>query len=79
MEHERYAGKIRCGYGKHAAGKNTGFQKDDVIVEIGGHSKRMTESELIGQLLQNHQAGEKVKATVLRGSERIELSLPMQL
>jgi hypothetical protein len=65
-------------YGKHAAGKNAGFQKDDVIVQIDGQSKRMTESELIGQLLQNHQTGEKVKASVLRGSERIELSLPMQ-
>jgi hypothetical protein len=65
-------------YGKHAAAKNAGFQKDDVIVQIAGQSKRMTESELIGHLLQNHQAGEKVKATVLRGNERVELSLPMQ-
>jgi len=65
-------------YGKHAAGKIAGFQKDDVIVQIAGESKRITESELIGHLLQNHQVGEKVKATVLRGSERVELSLPMQ-
>jgi hypothetical protein len=65
-------------YGKHAAAKNAGFQKDDVIVQIAGQSKRMTESQLIGHLLQNHQFGEKVNATVLRGSERIELSLPMQ-
>jgi len=65
-------------YGKHAAGKNAGFQKEDVIVQIAGQSKRMSESELIGHLLQNHQAGEKVKATVLRGNERMELSLPMQ-
>ena len=65
-------------YGKHAAGKNAGFQMDDVIVRIDGKSNRMTESELIGHLLLDHQAGEKVKTTVLRGSERIELSLPMQ-
>lgn len=65
-------------YGKHAAGKNAGFQKEDVIVQVAGQSKRMTESELIGHLLQNHQAGEKVTATVLRGNERVELSLPMQ-
>ena len=65
-------------YGKHAAGKNAGFQKDDVIVQIDGQSKRMTESELTGHLLQNHQVGENVKASVLRGNERIELSLPMQ-
>lgn len=65
-------------YGKHAAGKNAGFQKDDVIVQIAGQSKRMSESELIGQLLQNHQVGENINATVLRGNERVELSLPMQ-
>ncbi len=65
-------------YGKHAAAKNAGFQKDDLIVQIAGQSKRMTESELIGHLLQNHQVGEEVKATVLRGSERVELELPMQ-
>jgi hypothetical protein len=65
-------------YGKHAAAKNAGFQKDDVIVQIAGQSKRMTESELIGHLLRNHQAGEKVKTTVLRGNGRVELTLPMQ-
>jgi hypothetical protein len=65
-------------YGKFAAGKNAGFQKDDVIVQISGLSNRMTESELLGYLLQNHQAGEKVNTTVLRGTERVELMLPMQ-
>jgi hypothetical protein len=65
-------------YGKHAAGKHAGFQKNDVIVQIAGQTKRVTESELIGHLLQHHQAGEKVEATVLRGSDRLELALPMQ-
>ena len=32
---------------------------------------------MIGHLLQKHQAGERVKATVLRGKERVELTLPM--
>ena len=65
-------------YGKHAAAKNAGFQKDDVIVEIDGITKRLTEGELIGHLLAKHQPGEKVKTTVLRGERRVELSLPMQ-
>ncbi len=65
-------------YGKHAAAKNAGFQKDDVIVQLAGESARMTESEMIGQLLRNHRAGEKVRATIMRGHERIELMLPMQ-
>jgi hypothetical protein len=65
-------------YGKHAAAKNAGFKKDDVIVELDGQSQRMTEGELMGYLLKKHVPGEKVKATVLRGQEKVELMLPMQ-
>ena len=65
-------------YGKHAAAKNAGFQKDDVIVELDGRSSRVSESGLLGRLLVEHQPGEQVKAVVLRGTERRDLSLPMQ-
>ncbi len=65
-------------YGKHAAAKNAGFQKDDVLVELNGQSARITEGELIGHLLQQTKPGEKLKATVLRGDKRVELLLPMQ-
>jgi S1-C subfamily serine protease len=65
-------------YGNHAAAKKAGFEKDDVIIVLDGRKQRVTESELIGQLLEAHKAGEKVDATVLRGSERVSLQLPMQ-
>ena len=65
-------------YGLHAAAKNAGFQKEDVIVEIDGVTTRMTEGELIGYLLAKHLPGERVTAAVQRGTQRIELSLPMQ-
>lgn len=65
-------------YGKHAAAKKAGFAKDDVLVEVGGLSRRMTEGELIGALLRKHPAGDKVNVTVLRGMERVNLVLPMQ-
>ena len=65
-------------YGKHAAAKNAGFQKDDVIVELDGAPARTTEGELIGRLLEKHRPGEKVTAVVLRGTQRVELTLPMQ-
>lgn len=54
-----------------------GFQKGDVIVEIDGSSKRMTESELIGAMIK-HRPGDKVKTTVLRGGQRVELAVTMQ-
>ncbi len=65
-------------YNEHAAAKKAGFQKDDIIVELAGSSARASESELIGRLLKSYQPGDKVKTVVLRGSKRIELSLPIQ-
>jgi len=65
-------------YGSHAAAKKAGFQKGDVIVALDGAAGRVTESELIGRLLQKHLPGEQLKATVLRGQQRVELNLPMQ-
>jgi len=65
-------------YGKHAAAKNAGFQKDDVIVELDGQSVRLTEGEFIGKILQKTRPGEKLKTIVLRGDKHVELLLPMQ-
>jgi S1-C subfamily serine protease len=65
-------------YGIHAAAKQAGFQKDDLIVEIDRDSKRMSESQLIGNLLRKRSAGDRVPVTVLRRSERVALKLPIQ-
>lgn len=65
-------------FGKHAAAKKAGFQKDDVIVQLDGRTDRMTESELFGRFLQERMPGQQVKAAVLRGTQRVELTLPMQ-
>ena len=65
-------------YGKHAAAKKAGFQKEDVIVAIDGVTSRLSEGELIGRLLQSRKAGELVDVTVLRGTERVQMKLPMQ-
>jgi hypothetical protein len=65
-------------YGNHAAAKKAGFEKDDIIVEIAGLTERLSEGEYIGRMLQGHSIGENVKATVLRGDKRLELTMPMQ-
>ena len=65
-------------YGKHAAAKNAGFQKEDIITELDGSSARITEGMAIGRLLRAHKPGDKVKTTVLRGGKSVELSLPIQ-
>ena len=65
-------------YDDHAAGKRAGFQKEDVILRVGDLEREMSESELLGELLRERKAGEKVPVTVLRGEERLQLELPMQ-
>jgi len=65
-------------YGTHAAAKKAGFQKQDVIVEIDGLSRRLSEGELIGHLLRHHQPGGQVRTIVVRDTARVDLSLPIQ-
>lgn len=70
-------------YGEHAAAKNAGFRKGDVVLRIEGintaDSKTgWTESELIGKLLSQHTSPTKLACTVLRDNQRIELAWPIQ-
>jgi len=65
-------------YGPHAAAKNAGFQKEDVLIEVVGIKERISESRLHGHLMQEHFKGEQVPVKVLRGGRTLELKLPMQ-
>src|SRR5262249_16646058 len=65
-------------YGAHAAAKNAGFRKGDVLVEIEGKTDRLTESELMTRLINEKHPGDKVAAVVLRDGQRIALSWPIQ-
>jgi hypothetical protein len=65
-------------YGPHAAAKKEGFQKDDILVQVGDLKQRITESAIIGHLLQHHRPGEKLTAIVQRSGKRVELKLPQQ-
>lgn len=65
-------------YGPHAAAKKAGFQKDDILVEVGDLKQRITESAIIGHLLLHHLPGEKLPAVVLRAGKKVELKMPQQ-
>lgn len=65
-------------FNKHGTAKKVGFLKDDVIVAVNGFAARASEGEMIGRVLQTTKIGETVDVTVLRGSERVALKLPMQ-
>jgi len=57
-------------YGKHAAAKNAGFQKDDVIVELDGRSSRISESGLLGRRAPRHRTQGAVAADAVTHTER---------
>ena len=65
-------------YWEHAGAKKAGFKKEDVIIELDGTKERVTESQLIGRLLEKNSPGQKLKATVLRGDQKLELFIPLQ-
>lgn len=65
-------------FNKHGAAKKAGFLKDDIIVRVGEFGARMGEGELIGRILQSTRPGGSLEVDVLRGAERVRLSLPMQ-
>ncbi|MBI5767663.1 MAG: thioredoxin family protein [Verrucomicrobia bacterium] len=65
-------------FGNHGAAKRAGVLKDDVVLAFDGIESRVTEGELIGRVLQTRRLGETVGVTLLRGSERVVVKLPMQ-
>lgn len=65
-------------YGEHAVAKRAGFQKDDIIFEFDGQSKRMSESDFLAYTMQKKMPGDEVPVSVLRGGQRVKLKLPMQ-
>ena len=65
-------------YGEHAAAKNAGFRKGDVVLGVQGIQGRVDESQLIGMLLALHPKPTRIQASVLRQGKHIELSWPIQ-
>ena len=65
-------------YGAHAAAKQAGFLKGDVIVAVAGRTDRFTEGALMAWLVNEKRVGDEVPVTVLRGKDRVDLLLPIQ-
>jgi serine protease Do len=65
-------------YGAHAAAKNAGFVKGDVLVEVDGKSGLLTESQLMAWLVNVRRPGDRIPVVILRDGQRMTLELPMQ-
>lgn len=87
VEGERPAGVAKDGmalvakhvgeYGAHAAAKNAGFRKDDVIVSFDGKTDLLRETDLFAHALRAKKPGDKVAVTLVRDGKKIELVLPI--
>jgi hypothetical protein len=64
-------------YGPHGLAKRSGFQKDDVLIEIDGIKNRLPESELLGRLLSDPKGKHPLPITLLRNKKRLALTLPI--
>ncbi len=65
-------------YGEHAVGKQAGFQQGDILISVDGRSNQMTETDLLAYLVNVKRVGDRVPMTVLRGGEKVALTLLMQ-
>jgi hypothetical protein len=64
--------------GKRTAGPSkAGLRVGDVIVAVDGKTAAMTESQFLAHVRLKHPPGDRVKLTVLRRKERLELTIPM--
>jgi hypothetical protein len=65
-------------FGAHALAKKAGVLQGDVLIAFDGRTDRMSESQLIANLLRRRKPGEVVSLTVLRDGEKRVMSFAQQ-
>lgn len=65
-------------YGPHAAAKNAGFRAGDVLVSYDGKTDLPRETDVLAHGVTARKPGDRVPVIVLRGKQRLELTLPIQ-
>jgi len=65
-------------YGPHAAAKNAGVQKDDILIAYDGNSDLLREADIFRHGMQVLKPGQIAPITIFRSGKQIELKLPIQ-
>jgi hypothetical protein len=65
-------------YGPHAAAKNAGVQKDDILIAFDGRTDLLREADIFRQGMRERKPGQSVPIIVSRNGKAIPLKLPMQ-
>jgi hypothetical protein len=78
LAEDRLALVIKYMHAERTAGpRKAGLRVGDVIVAVDGKTSALTESQFLASLRLKHLPGDRVKLTVLRGQERLDLTIPM--
>lgn len=65
-------------YGQHRTAKDAGFRKGDIVVELDGIRKRLSETEILAHILRKRKPGDSIPVKILRGGRRKLLRLPIK-
>lgn len=65
-------------YGAHAAAKNAGVQKGDILIAFDGRTDLVREADIFRQGMFERRPGQRVPMTVSRNGKQITLQIPMQ-
>ncbi len=65
-------------YGPHAAAKNAGVRKDDILIGFDGRTDLLREADIFRQGMQERKPGQSVPITVSRNGKQLQFKLPMQ-
>jgi serine protease Do len=65
-------------YGEHAAAKNAGVRKGDIIIAVDGRSDLRAEAEVLALALQKKTPSDRLELTLLRGGERKQVSFRLR-
>jgi hypothetical protein len=65
-------------YGPHAAAKNAGVRKGDIVVSWDGKTDLTRDTDVLLHGLTARKAGEKIPVVVLRDGKKMTFQLPMQ-
>jgi S1-C subfamily serine protease len=58
--------------------KDAGLKKKDIILQVDGQRKRMTESDFLAYVVRHKSPGEKLDLSVLRAGKEMNLTVPVQ-
>lgn len=57
--------------------RQSGFKRDDIIVEVDGKRDAMSESQFLAYLRQNYKKGARVMVVLRRGAQRVRKVLKL--